>query len=352
MFAMKGSDWLRVGMGVSLVLFAAGAGCLQRSPWILPFLGAGFTAAYLFGQLRLWRVARNSGRLKRYWLQLPADFMVQLVFVTLLYLVGFGLSALSTSRVNIAPFAPGDSIWPLAVGAVAAIMGVYVDRIEGKPSRWYPDWLSGEDEADEETPGGNLRLLPEPVTPESFFTAPADTVSADEHEAAAWADAYSVLTEGLSEDDVTRAEARLGRALPDLLIALYRHQNGGTVASVCIPLPDHPQPSNFGEVLLPFGGSNDLVPAESLRTVWDTVTDHADPDNPEDAAQFPEGSKAMIVLTQWYRETLFLDYNQPGAPRVGYTDFDRFDLHGNRDAVTWWKDFETFFAALRHYEPA
>lgn len=348
----KLSGVVRIGLGVSLVVFALAAGFAQRSPWILPFMGAGFTAAYLFGQLRLWRVARNSGKLKRYWLQLPADFAVQLILVSVLYLIGFGFHALTSGQAGAAPFAPGDAIWPLAAGAVASIMGLYVDRIEGKPARWYPEWLMGKDEALEDSARDDLRLLPEPVTLQTFFTAPADTVSATEHEAAAWADAYSALTEGLSEDDITRAEARLGRALPDLLIALYRQQNGGSVAGLCIPLPEQVAPTRYDQVILPFGGYNDLVPAESLRTVWDTVTDYADPANPDEAAQFPDGAKAMIVLAQWYRETLFLDYNQPGAPRVGYTDFDRYDTDGNRDAITWWKDFETFFAALRHYEPA
>ncbi|MFN7164690.1 MAG: SMI1/KNR4 family protein, partial [Hyphomonas sp.] len=228
------SGALRIGLGVSLVLFALAAGLLQRAPWILPFLGAGFTAAYLFGQLRTWRHARNAGRLRLYWLQLPADFGVQLVLVTVLYLVGFGLSAIVSGDVRIAPFAPGDAIWPLAVGAVASLLGVYIDRIEGKPSTYFPAWMTGNSDS-----AGNaredIRLLPEKVTLQSFFTAPADTVSANEHEAAAWADAYSTLTEGLSEDDITRAEARLGRALPDLLIALYRQQNGGAVARVCVP---------------------------------------------------------------------------------------------------------------------
>ncbi len=347
----KSSGAMRIALGVSLVLFALATGLLQRSPWILPFLGTGFTAAYLFGQLRTWRHARNTGKLRHYWLQLPADFGVQLLLVSMLYLIGFGLSALVSGGVTIAPFAPGDAIWPVAIGAVGAILGVYIDRIEGKPSTYFPAWMTGKDGADE-TPREALRLLPEPVTLQSFFTAPADTVSASEHEAAAWADAYSTLTEGLSEDDITRAEARLGRALPDLLIALYRQQNGGTVAPVCIPLEGHPEPTQYAHVILPFGGSDDLVPAESLRSVWDTMADYADPDSPEGALQPPDGAKAMIVLAQWYRETLFLDYNQPGAPRVGYTDFDRIDLHGNRDTVTWWKDFETFFAALRHYEPA
>ena len=285
-------------------------------------------------------------------MQLPADFGVQLVFVTALYLIGFGLGALTRGAVDVAAFAPGDAIWPVAAGAAASIMGLYIDRIEGKPATWFPAWMSGRHDDPGEGARQDIRLLPEPVTLQSFFTVPADTVSATEHEAAAWADAYLAITEGLSEDDITRAEARLGRALPDLLIALYRQQNGGAVAPVCIPLPEHPAPAQYAEVLLPFAGNNDLVPAEDLRTVWDTMTDYADPDAPDAASQFPVGAKAMIVLAQWYRETLFLDYNQAGAPRVGFTDFDRFDTDGNRDTVTWWKDFETFFASLRHYEPA
>ena len=344
----KLSGAIRIGLGASLVLFAGAAGFLQRSPWILPFMGLGFTSAYLFGQLRLWRIARNTGKLRRYWLQLPADFTVQLVLVSVLYLIGFGLSALISGGVDVAAFAPGDAIWPLAVGAAASILGLYIDRIEGRPTSLFPAWMnSGQDEG--EAPGDDLRLLPEPVTADSFFAAQqAVLVEADPQAAADLA----ARSPGLSDDDITRVEARLGRALPELLITLYKRQNGGSVTSVCIPKPGIEAPTRYTDVLMPFGGYNDLVPADGLRTVWDTVCDYADPAAPEDAAQFPEGAKAQLVLAQWYRDTLFLDYNQPGAPRVGYTDFDRYDTDGNRDTVIWWTDFETFFAALRHYEPA
>ncbi|MFN7179361.1 SMI1/KNR4 family protein [Hyphomonas sp.] len=336
---------LRISLGLALTGFALAAGLWQRSPWILPFMAAGFTSAYLFGQLRLWRVARNSGKLKRYWLQLPGDFTVQLILVSVLYLVGFGLSALFSGGVSVAPFAPGDAIWPLGVGAAASILGLYIDRVEGRPSSFFPAWMTGKDDDPDNPDRTHIRILPGQVSVDSFYalqvSAPADE--------GAGVEVQPVSPRGLSEDDITRAEARLGRALPDTLIDLYRRQNGGQVAPLCIPLPEHPEAKRYEHVLMPFGSYNDLVPAEHLRTVLETVRDYADPDVPGEA-YVPEGAAAMIVLAQWYRETLFLDYNQPGAPRVGFTDLDRFDLEGRPDEVTWWPDFEAFFAALRHYD--
>jgi hypothetical protein len=328
----KLSAALRIPLGLGLVGFALAAGLVQRSPWILPFLGAGFTLAYLFGQLRLWRVARNSGTLKRYWLQLPADFALQMLLVSALYLIGFGLRALFSGAVTVAPFGPADAIWPLAAGAAGAIMGLYIDRLEGKPASFMPLWMLQDDEASPERKS-DLVVSADPVTLDTFFSGEAGGEG------------------GLSEDDITRVEARLGRALPDTLIELYRRQNGGNVAGLCIPKRGIAHPDRYEHVMTPFGAYNDLVPADSLRTVWDTVCDYADPDDPDEADQFPEGSKAMIVLAQWYRETLFLDYNQPAAPRVGFTDFDRFDVDGEPDPVIWWPDFDAFFASLRHYEP-
>lgn len=334
------SAGLRIPLGVGLVGIALACGVLQRSPWILPFLAVGFTCAFLFGQLRTWRIARNKGKLGMYWLQLPADFIVQALLVGVLYLIGFGLSALVTGGVKIAPFGPADAIWPLAMGAVASLTGLYIDRLEGKPATYIPMWMNAKKDESSDA-YADIRVLPEMVTVESFFT-PAPPGEDGE--------SYADLARGLSEDAITVIEARLGRALPDTLIALYQRQNGGSVAGLCVPKRGIAEPTRYEHVLTPFGGYNDLVPAEGLRTVWEAVTDFADPADPDDAGQFPDGCQAMVVLAEWYQETLFLDYNQPGAPRVGYADFDRFDADGEREPVTWWASFDEFFAALRHYE--
>jgi SMI1 / KNR4 family (SUKH-1) len=350
----KLSAVLRIVLGISLVGFALGIGLLQRSPLTLPFAGAGFALAFGFGKLRAWRHARDTGKLKAYWLSQPLTFFVQLVLVSVLYLIGFGLSALAGGAATPAPFGPGDVIWPLAAGIAASILGLYIDRIEGKPSSFLPTWA----EAIGETTNGSvdsaapaLHILPDAVTPQSFFSsihcthgsyasAPGGAFDSTPNEKSA----------GRTDDDIVRAEAQLGRALPDGLIALYAVQNGGSIADLCIPLADAPELAAYEQVILPFSGYNDLLPLELLRTVWDAVTDYADPDNPDEAGAFPDGAKAMIILAQWYRETLFLDYNQPGAPRIGFCDFDDLDSDRMPKSVTWWPDFETFFASLRHFE--
>jgi len=338
---------IRIGLGVSLVLFAGAAGFVQRSPWILPFMGLGFTSAYLFGQLRLWRVARNTGKLKRYWLQLPADFAVQLLLVSALYLIGFGLSALMTGEVEVAAFAPGDAIWPLGAGAAASILGLYIDRIEGHPSSFFPDWMNspGEDAPD-------IVVRPEPVTLESFYADfPMIAEPQFSNEPADDPESLKGLP-GLTDDDITRLEARLGRALPDRLIALLQKHNGGLVNGLCIVREGVSDPRMYDDILLPFGLGNALIHSDEMRTVWDAVQIYADSSQLRALdARTPE-DHARIVISLYGLDMLFLDYNQPGSPRVGLCDFDRFDLNGNREAVTWWADFEAFFAALRHYEPA
>jgi hypothetical protein len=89
------------------------------------------------------------------------------------------------------------------------------------------------------------------------------------------------------------------------------------------------------------------LPCETLRTVFGSVTDYADPDDAEQADMFPDGCKRFIILAQWYRHTLFLDYSASDTPSVGFVDFDHTDWQAH---CVRWSSFEEFFAALRHYE--
>ncbi|MEQ9504950.1 MAG: SMI1/KNR4 family protein [Hyphomonas sp.] len=339
---------LRIVLGLGMVACALATGILQRSPWIMPFLATGFTCAYEFGQLRTWRHSRETGKLGLYWLQLPADFAVQFLLVSVLYFIGFGLSALFSGAVTVAAFAPGDAIWPLAAGAIGSILGLYIDRVEGKPASYYPLWASemgitGDDYEEDE---GRIRLLAEPVTVGSFF---ADVLV--EARASVNAADTSAHT-GLSDDDITRLEARLGRALPDLLIDLYQHQDGGPVNGLCLVPDDVSDAARIEDLICPFGAESELNPSGELETAWDALVAPHNFDWQLGTEVRGPDDRARIVLAQWNLELLFLDYSRPGPPRVGFADFSRFAEEGQPAPVTWWADFDAFFAALRHYEPA
>ena len=55
----------------------------------------------------------------------------------------------------------------------------------------------------------------------------------------------------------------------------------------------------------------------------------------------------MVVLTQYYRETLFLDYRVAGRVSVGFVDFDDKDWP---ERIITWESFDEFFDSLRRYE--
>lgn len=343
---------LRIVLGLGMVVFAVAAGLMQRSPWILPFLGAGFTCAYAFGYLRTWRHARETGKLGLYWLQLPADYGMQLLLTSALYLMGFGVSALWRNGVGVAAFGPGDVIWPLAIGAVGAILGLYIDRVEGKPSSYFPLWASemglNADEADE----GAIRVLDQPVTIDSFFAGQLVGAEAPVPGAPQRGRSETRGPAGLSDEDIIRLEARLGRALPDLLIALLQRQDGGPVNGLCVARAGAAQVSSIDDIFEPFGLTNSLNGSALMETVWDAVAAPHNVDWQLGTEVRGPDDRARIVLAQWNLDVLFLDYTKPGPPRVGYADFGRFDLEGKPEPVLWWKDFDAFFAALRHYEAA
>lgn len=75
--------------------------------------------------------------------------------------------------------------------------------------------------------------------------------------------------------------------------------------------------------------------------------------NEDDLDQFPKGAKHLIILVQWYRETLLLDYRDGGEPCVGFVDFGRVGDRSQEDwrghAITW-PDFDSFFATLYRWK--
>jgi hypothetical protein len=342
---------LRILMGVSLMVIVLWVGFSQRSLWTLPLLGLAFTAAYVTGKLRVWRVAMRDGKIGQAIAGLPVTFLVQTVLVGVTYLIGFGLGALVKGEAGLAPFDRLDAMLALLVGLGSALTGILIDQLEGKPDTLIPAW-AGSQNLEEHDSGSfeertfDVDVLDGAVTLQSFFSGIPCSHGADTStEGGTGLDGTpNQKSAGRTPVHFAEHEARLGQSLPAVVKSLYALQNGGDVNHLCIPDPGILGPCTYGDILKPFSGYNELVPLELIRTVHDSVTDYADPVS--DAEAFPEGCAHMLILAQWYRETLFLDYNQPGAPRVGFVDFDQEDW---QTVCRWWPSFEAFFSELRHY---
>ena len=158
-----------------------------------------------------------------------------------------------------------------------------------------------------------------------------------------------------SDEKIAAAETRLCVTLPEDLRALYRTQDGSSVNDLCVPktgvetprLYDDIVAPLYDDIVAPFSGYDDLLPCESLRTVFASATDYADPEPADQSDMFPDGCAKMIILAQWYRHTLFLDYGAGDMPSVGFVDFEDIDWHIH---CVRWPSFEVFYSSLRHYE--
>jgi hypothetical protein len=343
MHLTKVSGTLRIVTGLVICSAVIWSGYQRQSPWILPAMALAFTAAYVAGRLWVWRLLLGKEELFRALISTPLTLLVQGILVTILYFIGLGVAALFAPQGAVKAFVFGDLQVPLAVGLFGVVAGLLIDGIERRAAegaRKNDAVAAGEDFRPE------ISVSSDAIDPARLFTGvhhahmsfgpgAADgnrTYDPSPNEQSAGSDAK-----------IEAAEKRLGVAFPEELRALYRFQNGGSVRNVCIVKPGVENPSRFEDVILPFLGYEELYPTEVLRTVQEAICDYADPSETE---EFPEGCERMIVLAQWYRETLFLDYRTGGMPSVNIADWDDSDWPARLHS---WPDFATFFAALRRF---
>jgi SMI1 / KNR4 family (SUKH-1) len=335
---------LRIAAGAFLVAAALGAGLLARSPWIIVPLGLIFTVAMMVGRSAGWARALNTHSPARIASEALATLTVQLALVSTFYLMGRGVAALIGREGS--PFDSWDWMYVAVVAVVGIGLGAVVVRRESDAGQ-YPAFGANDatDAADDnDSAPAEIRMLPERITRETLFEGIHYTHGRTE--AGVYDGTPNEKSAG-SDEKIAAAEARLGFTLPEGLRELYRLQNGGAVKDICVPKPGIAEPSLYDHIIHPFAGYEDLYPLEMLRTVFDSTTDFADPDDPDQADQFPDGCRELLVLAQWYRVTLFLDYTQGTPPTVGFVDFDLEDW---RSGVVRWDNFDAFMASLRRYE--
>jgi hypothetical protein len=346
---MKHLPLLRLFTGFFLLLSVLAAGALARSPWVIAPLAATFAVAFIIGRWRSWRLAMKTHSLKRILSELLATTVIQTVMVAMLYLIGRGVAAV-IGRTSAGAF----SQWDLGYGVVTAAIGLTLGGIAVWRERNHASgpFASLGQTSLEDSPapalsqGDEIRLLPDPVTLQSFFSGIHYTHARYEGPENTYVGTPNVDSAG-SDEKIAAAEARLGVLLPDGLRALYRTQNGGSVNALCIPNPGVETPRLYDDIVAPFSGYDDLLPCEALRTVFASATDYADPEQPDQSDMFPDGCAKMIILAQWYRHTLFLDYGAGDTPSVGFVDFDDIDWQAH---CVRWTSFEHFYSSLRHYE--
>jgi hypothetical protein len=356
---------LRLSTGLFLVAGVCAAGMLPRSPWIILPLALTFTIAHILGRFWLWRSVVAAQPLSRTLGQIAITFATQIVVVAVLYLIGRGIGAVM-GRASVGAFSDWDIVYCIVFSAIGlALSGIVIWRERNEPpaaalmAAKIAAQLSGHqngtsiDDMTEEayTPSDEIRLVPGAVTLDNFYSGFYYTHIRREGDENTDGGAPGTPLPGAigSDEKIAAAEAYLGVVFPDGLRALYRKQNGGSVNGLCVPKPGVEKPRLYDEVINPFGGYDDLLPCESLKTMFELVCHYADPEEADEADAFPEGSKNMIVLAQWYRHTLFLDYSTGDPPSVGFVDFDHDDWKAH---CVRWQSFEAFFAALRHYEEA
>ncbi len=347
---MKSILVLRLVTGLCLLLSVLYAGAIARSPWIVLPLALIFTIAYVVGRWPAWSSAVKTQPLAKILSHLLITFATQAVLVFVLYLIGRGCAAMF-GRTGSSTFSNWDIRYSILVAVVGLGLGAIVAWRERKnPSavlHAFTGTTTDEIEASEWTPSDDIRLLPEPVTLQSFFSGIHYTHARYDEPEHAYNGTPNADSAG-SDEKIAAAEARLGITLPDGLRALYRTQNGGSINNLCVPKPGVETPWLFEDVITPFSGYNDLSPCEGLRTLFESTTHFADPDDADQADMFPDGCKTFIILAQWYRHTLFLDYSASDTPSVGFVDFDHLDWQTH---CVRWTSFDDFFAAPRHYEP-
>ena len=323
---------LRILTGLVLLIGVIIPGYLGYSPWIILTLTLAYTVSFVIGRIRRWRAAFGDKGAAGLIGPILSTALVQLILVSLLYVIGFGFGALFSGHEGLRAFEPGDWIYAAVLGGIGAAAGSVIAYLESRSS--VNEILTSTNAnmaaaSDQHSTFGAVVFGPS-VTVETFWRK-----TSEKH-----------LRPPLSDNDIAAVETRLDVALPKTLKALFRLHGGGLVSHVLTVIDDASPPYTIYNTLSPFSGYERVHDGLELETVATSFLSFADPHDAENYGHlFTGGTDKMVLLAQWYLESLFLDYNQTGEPRVGFVDFD--DLNW-QDKIRWWDSFEAFFAELRH----
>jgi hypothetical protein len=338
------SKFLRLLVGCALLIGAIASGWAGRAPAVIWLLALAFSLSFIVGRWQAWSLAWRERRLRQALAGLPLTYLVQTLLVAALYLLGLGARSVFLGTPLAAALTRADVIDALILTIFAVLSGLCIAGLERAPLAS----ASLAIELPAQTPArAEIRVLPDAVQAAHFFSGIHYSHGDYDGPNGAFNGSPNAKSAG-SAEKILALESRLNVRLPKALAELYLLQNGGSVNSICVPKTGVATPRLHDDVWTPFSGYNDLNPLEVVNTLHGIICDYADPNDPDGAQQFPAGSQQMIVLARWYNETFFLDYGNAAQPRVGFVDFE--DIQNWQSRCVWWRDFDEFFAACRHYQ--
>lgn len=93
-------------MLVGAILF----GYFYRSPWSILLVSVVFTAGYIAGKWPMWKSMNNEHGIIHSMVKLPPTYLTQLILVSVLYIIGYGLGALFGTASGTVPLSGQDFI--------------------------------------------------------------------------------------------------------------------------------------------------------------------------------------------------------------------------------------------------
>jgi hypothetical protein len=315
--------WLRAVAGFSLIVMTIGFGIAGSHMTIVANLGLVFSLTYIFDKWTLWKLAFKTETTIQLFKRLLTTALVQIVVCALFYLIGRGIGHILKIEIHQNQEAQENYIL-MGVLLLNLILSYLIKKHEFKTT--LPQTTSTSLSSKPRT--WHMIFNPEPISIENFYT-----------------DFYHRQPDELrypSAEKIQEFERKLNLEFPPLLKSLYLKQNGGYCSDLWVPAKSEPTDllDDWRAVF-----SHDycyLLPLEKLGTVYDSYRDFLTEAQIAEDPQIPKNAKKYLILCQRYLDTTFLDYSQPGEPRVGVVDFDGID---KKDV--WFENFEEFFKYLR-----
>lgn len=338
----------RITLGLTLLAGVFWFGWAGTSPtWILA-LAAVFTINFGLGRWRAWTQAYKDKAIHKALVAQLGTCAIQSILVSLFFFAGSGVGAIWSPAqlpTETSTFFIIFSFFTISLGLAIALGEHFGPGDPIQVAQRNIDEMTKTIYTPQTNSSPPLRTAPDvtwnPVKIDKTFFQAAHYSQGDNASMA-------------TDEDISAVEGKLGVKLPPTLKQLYKIQSGGSSMDLWVPCQrDHFQ-AELGHINV-FPGYDDMLPLDHIHTLKDNFENWANFET--EPEEFPVDSHKIIVLAQYYRHTLFLDARGPGAPKVGFTDFDNTPDHTSsggwetHDETFWWNSFDDFVADLRRPVP-